>query len=214
MHKGVYIGKEAKQLKDRVLILGESHHSSNENEDYTTKDVIENYRCQESHNYVFFDKIVQSFGINEDNKDNRFILFWEKVYFGNYVDEYCGVKDSQAKNNIIKNRVQYNDELFKFINDNNITKVFVFSRLVYNNLPSLSEENKSIENLTCLNKEPLMINGKKDYISHCKYLPNTEHNSTNVKLKHEVIVYGMRHPSARGGYNAGNYSEYLKKEIF
>ncbi len=214
MHKGVYIGEKAKQANNRILILGESHHSSDENEDYTTKNVIENYRCHESSNYVFFDKIAQSFGISDNNKDKRFILFWEKVYFGNYVDEYCGVKDSQAKNNIRKNRVKYNDELFAFLNDNHITKVFVFSRLVYNNLPSLSKENKKIEDLPFLNTKKLIINEKKDYISHCKYLSNIEHDFTTIELNHDINVYGMRHPSAWGGYSAENYSDYLKKELF
>lgn len=44
-------------------------------------------------------------------------MFWNKVYFGNYIEDLCEIKTSTAKNLARDNRVLYNDNLFKFINE-------------------------------------------------------------------------------------------------
>lgn len=215
MHKGVYIGKNAENISERILIIGESHHSASSDEDYTTESVVKDYFVTQNISYRFFHRIACSFGVDVNSKEREFALFWDNVYFGNYINEYCGVQTSQAEDFIKKNRVQYNNELFTFINENRIKKVFVFSRLVYNrSLPSFSKANREEENLSDIDEGNLFVNNKRDYIKFCKYLPHTEHKYTNIILSNEVTFYGLRHPSAWGGYSAENYSDYLKKELF
>lgn len=225
MHKGPFIGKNADSRKKRILILCESHHTGKDNSvpgieaKYKTEEVIrEDYYNLKSHSgskYLIFDKIVRSFGIDPDKGNNRYD-FWENVYFGNYIDVLCGIGDNTAKNTIKSktngksNRIIYNNELFEFINEKGIDIVFCFSRLVFNNLPSLSKQYYNEEIMKTIGCTKT-IRGR-DYIACCKYLPNIEHGSVDVKLNKEITVFGMRHPSSRWGYDPVNYSDILKQE--
>ena len=114
MHKGEFEGKQAKAQPVRVLILGESHYWSEDKseEEKKTSKVMETY-LSETYSYRFFDNIVRSFGIAPEKRKD----FWEKVWFGNYIDEPCGIRDSQA-DNLLKQpgkREELNRQLFSFI---------------------------------------------------------------------------------------------------
>lgn len=214
MYNGVYEGNKVKLLNKKILILGESHYITNGNKISATKGVIKDgYRkAPNNQSYLFFHKIAQSFNVNTNNIDKEFSKFWDYVYFGNYVPEPCGIGDSKAKNYIAKYRTEYNNQLFKFIYKNNIDIVFVFSRLTYNNLPGFSKKHKKDENLENADNGNLTVGKSKecrDLISHCKYLANIEHPNVDVILNKDIEVYGMRHPSARGGYKIENYCNIL-----
>lgn len=218
MYKGVYEGSHTSSLKKKILILGESHYSKDENNDFTTESVINNYKkyfcnSKEYQKYQFFHKIAQSFNIDKDNTADEFSEFWDYVYFGNYIPDLCGIKDNRAKNHVKKegNRKKYNNELFDFINNNDIDVVFVFSRLTYNNMPSLSKKHIKQENLKNADNGDIRIGRYRDYIKHCKYLANVEHPNVDVLLNRNIDVYGLRHPSAWGGYKIENYSNVLGK---
>ncbi len=214
MHHGVW-GQDS-----NILILGESHHTSDDYPQagipapYTTESVVKEHILDINNSkksLYFFKKIANSFGYESETKEQR-EDFWNKVYFGNYIDVLCGVGDSKAKIHLQTNRIKCNDQLFAFINENDITKVFVFSRLVFNNLPSLSRKFFKEENIqNRINDKNIMVGKCSDYIGHCKYLRGIEHNNSNMLLNHDVDFYGLRHPSARGGYSADNYKEYLNK---
>lgn len=237
MHRGVFIGNNVRNQEKRILILGESHHWSkgdwelkpNETEEqaeerrkkkaeeYETKKVITNYldnykTRSRDRAYQFFEKIILSFGLDPERERET---FWNNVYFGNYIEELCGIKDGKAanvlktKNGGILNREKYNDTLFEFINLNRIDIVFCFGRLVFNNLPSLNKEYFTEEK--CQDKIEIKKSGKPiDYIANCAYLPDINHKSTNFVLKKRLDVYGLKHPSAYG-FNPENYVDVLKK---
>lgn len=210
MYKGVYEGVDADKQSKKILILGESHHSKDGNGDFTTAGVIQHMkRCPTNDAFHFFHKVAKSCGEKFSCTEMEFEMFWNKVYFGNYIEDLCEIKTSTAKNLARDNRVLYNDNLFKFINEKNIDMVLVFSRLVYNSLPSFSESLKSNERQKNFDDGTLKVKSKRDWISHCVYLPDAAHKYTNVLLNKKVDFYGMRHPSARCGYNAENYSKFL-----
>lgn len=232
MFKGVFIGDKAMEQERKILILGESHHWAKSDwdererspeeakeerrkklEDYTTKNVVNNYLSQYNSDgwkdkcYRFFDRIVKSFGIDPDRRS----AFWDKVYFGNYVEgDLCGIGDNQAQILIDKNRDLYNSSLFSFINENKVDAVFCFSRRVYNALPCFEKDEKTV------NKVQTIVVGKvgknNDYLSKCIYLPIARSGKI-PSLKKELTVYGMRHPSGSGGYNSENYSSILSEAI-
>ena len=224
MHKGVFVGDNAKKRRRKILILCESHHPGDDPKNseagkeatYTTESVIRSdyYNSPHYRNYEVFNKIVKSFGYDPDLPGVR-EKFWEEVYFGNYIPVMCGVKSNDAKSilNDKENRKAYNDDLFKFVNKNGIDVIFCFSRLVYSKLPSLSADAQifSVENMAAA--ECGTVGGKRDYISKCKYCADTEHNYVGVKLKKDLTVFGMRHPSARGGYAHSNYVDILRPEF-
>ena len=155
MHCGVYHGEKADQQAKRILILAESHHTSSRREadtiadvpaSYSTADVIEHdYIRQDGdpadyRNYRIFSKIINSFGLPADTMEQR-RYFFQKVYFGNYIPVLCGVGNNTAKKTIQRsgNRQEYNDQLFRFVNDHQIDVVCCFSRLVYDNLPGVEK---------------------------------------------------------------------------
>ena len=213
MYIGVFKGENAEKQKVRVLILGESHHYETE----TTQKTVNGYldKCRkEGHAekcHEFFDQIVRAFG--KDPATDR-ETFWNSVWFGNYIDELCGVGDSQATNLLSEedNRIRYNDNLFDFVADKEIDIIFCFSRRVYNKLPSLAkgecEEIISVEDYL-RTKEGAQ---KKDYISYCEYLSGP-HKCTSKPLKRTVKVYGMLHPSGQYGFAPENYAPVLIKLI-
>ena len=98
-------------------------------------------------------------------------------------------------------------------NTNEIDIVFVFGRTVYNNLPSCSKNKTAAEKQPDLDNGNLFVGKKRDFIRHCVYLKGEQHKNAKTMLKRDVHVYGLRHPSARCGFNAENYKPYLKNLI-
>lgn len=208
MFKGEYAGKNVAEQNKKILILGESHYG----DVTTTKSVIEHfYKCPDDKSYRFFHKIAECFCGKNKNINEEFVNFWDKVYFANYIDENCGVQDCKAKNllEVEQNRKNYNNELFEFINKNGIDTVFVFSRLVYNYLPSCSE-NEHEEKITNVNNENLFVGKSRDYISLVVYLKDEQHKHVDVILNKDIKVYGFRHPSAACGFKIDNYRSVCK----
>ena len=223
MHKGVFIGKDAANQDKRILILGESHHISNDPESenrtfgvpasYKTKDVVLEHINDienEKKSLRFFQKIGQSFGYPMKTKEEK-EAFWNQVYFGNYIDVLCGIKDDAAKNYLKKgnNRRRMNDDLFQFINENEIDVIVCFGRLIMEYLPSLNPEYKKEEDGGKLKAGEIFTGGKRDYIENCIYIPDIEHKNSSVTLKKRLEAYGLRHPSAQGGFCAENYKDVL-----
>lgn len=215
MYTGVFKGEKAEKQKVRVLILGESHHYETE----STQKTVDGYldKCKnEGHGekcHGFFDQIVRAFGKDPETERKE---FWNSVWFGNYIDKICGVGDFQAVKLLSNptNRKTYNDDLFDFVNENQIDIIFCFSRRVYNHLPSLVKgdeyEEKIDDKIYLLTKDEKQ---KPDYISYCKYLPGLSHDHTTKQLKKSLDIYGMLHPSGRYGFNPMNYAPILKKQI-
>lgn len=219
MFKGVFAGKNARNRNLKILILSESHHYSKDDynkteeerrekvRNYRTENVVKNYLEQFSGGgkkdraYYFFDKIVNSFSIDPAENRER---FWNQVFFGNYVEgELCGIRDSRAKDLINAHSSEYNKSLFDFVNEEGIDLIFCFSRRVYNSLPQCKNNEKNIVG---------KIGRCNDFICKRKYLPNCEIDGVPT-LSKKLTVYGFRHPSARGGFRAENYSEYLKDSL-
>jgi len=213
MHNGVFEGKKAKDQLVKILILGESHHYETESTQKTVDGYLDKCR-KEGHAekcHEFFDRIVCAFG--KDPAIDR-ESFWSNVWFGNYIDEPCGVRDSQATK-VLKRpgkRDALNKQLFEFIEENKIDIVFCFSRRVYNKLPSLAKG--ECEEIISVGDYLRTKEGapKKDYISYCEYLSGP-HKCTSKPLKRTVKVYGMLHPSGRYGFAPENYAPMLKKLI-
>src|SRR5699024_9123671 len=102
MHHGIYQGCDAPKQAKRILILGESHHDKDEKigepAHYKTKSIVEAYLKEEKkeRTHCFFHKIACSFGIDTTKAEEK-KNFWDKVYFGNYIDVVCGVGDTAAQ---------------------------------------------------------------------------------------------------------------------
>ncbi len=226
MHKGVFVGSNAENRNKRILILGESHHISKTDDKnsekfkpatYDTKCVVREHIediTNTKKSLHFFQKIGNAFGFPMETEDEK-NAFWENFYFGNYIDVLCGIKDgatgeylAQKDDNGITNRQKMNDDLFEFVNDNNIDVIVCFSRKVFDNLPSLTLKEEDKPNA---NNDAIMVGRQKDYIGHCVYLPNTNHKNTSVILNRELNAYSLRHPSARGGFCPENYADALSK---
>ena len=205
MHKGVFKGNNLTK-NCNILILGESHHHTKSNDpNYTTENVVKNYfRNPNDPAYRFFDKIAACFGYSADERE----VFWNKVWFGNYVDESdCDVRNGRAKMLIEKCRQEYNKELFDFVNQNEIDIIFCFSRLTYYNLPDrASFEDQAVKYY------PPKTSGEKDRVEKFIYKPGTRPNG-GVGLNKELIIYSFSHPSARCGFCPEHYMDYLQKEI-
>lgn len=189
MHKGVFIGNEARNQPKRILILGESHYGIQE----STTAVMERYfREPGDISYRFFDRIVETFGFSKENRQQ----FWAKVYFGNYIDVSCGVGDGQARAAIKENRAKCNDDLIAFIVKEEIDYVFCFSRLVYNNLPMLYRENGDDE--SCI------LEDRTNYLMKCVYYPG-QRDDMKQWIDKLLVVCGLKHPSR--GYAPQKYRE-------
>lgn len=212
MYNGEHIGINVQNQQRKTLILGESHHYETESTAATIAGYINN--CREKGRsercHTFFDRIVEAFGKNPeiDRED-----FWSKVCFGNYISDLCGVQDNKAVD-LLKNkdmREDYNYDLFRFVNEKEIDIIFCFSRRVYKSLPSLVKRAGEYEEIVKCDNLLRKKDGtpKKDYISHCVYLPGLSHKHTNVCLSKSLAVYGMLHPSGRYGFEPKNYSDTL-----
>lgn len=210
MHNGEFRGDLAENQKVRVLILGESHYwgEDKKEEDKLTSKVVETYlkkynsriRSEKDRSYRFFDNIVQAFGIDPENRTD----FWNRVWFGNYIDEPCGVRDSQATKVLKRSgkRDALNKQLFEFIEENKIDIVFCFSRKVYDKLPPLEESLGDNE-----------IKGDKSdshRLDKCVYGAGGR-ATVSVPLSKSVTVYGLKHPSQ--GFSYRKYQCSLKKLI-
>lgn len=187
MHKGVFIGAEARNQPKRILILGESHYGVQE----STTAVIERYFLEPGDiSYRFFDRIVETFGYAKDNREQ----FWAKVYFGNYIDVSCGVGDGQAQAAIKCNRAKCNEDLIAFITREEIDYAFCFSRLVYNHLPKLCKVNGDAE--SCI------LEDRTHYLMKCVYYPG-QRSDMKRWVEKPLVVYGLKHPSR--GYSPQKY---------
>lgn len=211
MHHGEWNGENAKQ--HGILILGESHHINKSTDpdagipaSYTTEANMRDYlQHPMGKSYRFFDKIVASFGLDPNGQRNE---FWNKVYFGNYIDVLCGVRDRSARNTLnAGNRETYNDQLFRFVNGHAIRTVFCFSVLAYNHLPSMADGESDTCNFLG------MCGNRQVYLRHCLYKAGTPHDHTTVLLKHDLEVYGIQHPSAPGGYRPEIYAAVLAEKF-
>ena len=192
----------------RVLILGESHYDDNnfgEKVSFPTSGVVERY-FEARHKWSqFFDKMAASFGYEKENARE----FFEKVYFGNYIDVVCGIGDKNAKRYADLNRDTYNSEWFEFINQNGIDIVVCFSKLVYNHFPSLNESTPfETEGKDYVGD----VGGKANYVEYCSYAAETEHRHCSVKLAKTLRVYGICHPSAKGGYDSEQIYGFVSKQ--
>lgn len=211
MHHGVFEGERAKDQTVKYLILGESHHVSTDPKvmtdkvagvpaSYTTASVIQEH-LEKRKKHDFLTKIAKTFGTEDED------AFWQSVYFGNYIDVLCGIGNSLAEKQIEDNRKEYNDQLFRFLNKHNISKIFCFSVLAYKNLPDLTDGEES----QC---ETIGMRGKRSvYLRQCKYKTGTQHSGTSVILQQDVHVYGISHPQAKGGYSPEMYANTLKNQV-
>lgn len=192
----------------RVLILGESHYDDDnfgEKVSFPTSGVVKSY-FESRHKWSrFFDKMAASFGYDRDNARQ----FYEKVFFGNYVDVVCGIKDCNAKYYAKLNRDTYNSEWFEFINQNQIDVVVCFSKLVYNHFPGLNNSSQYED----IGRETVGdIGGKANNVEFCTYAPGIEHRHCEVKLIKPLKLYGIRHPSASGGYDTEQIYRFVSKQ--
>ena len=203
MHPGVFEGQKVKDQPVRILILGESHYWSEnkKEEDKLTSKVVENYlkqynssaRWERDRAYRFFDYIVRTFGVDPElNRED----FWNKVYFGNYIDEPCGIRDSTATNLLKKTGKceELNRQLFKFIVENEMDIVFCFSRRVYSALPQQEKQDSENE-----------VDGADAHrLEKCIYNPGSR-EYLDVDLDKSVTFYGLRHTSQ--GFSYRKYQE-------
>lgn len=210
MYHGVYEGTAATAQRKKILILGESHHGDRPEDagkpgDIPTSKVVQDYLdwtgpMEDGHR--FFHQIALSFGIDV-NKEQERALFWDKVYFGNYVDVLCGIKDGLAKTLMEQNEDTYNQTLSQFVNRCQIDTIFCFGIQVFDHLPGnhyagilLGEDGSVIADKRIGKNGNLEIAG---YL--CEPSPKT--------YDHPVRIYGMMHP-AYPSFSPKPFAEYLK----
>ena len=189
MHHGVYEGVTAAAQRKRVLILGESHDGDDSElgkpGNLSTKDVVNDYLSQKD-NFNFFPKIAPSFGI-KTGMDEEKRLFWDKVFFGNYVNVVCRGGSNMARNLTKHNEETYNRELAEFVNLHRIDTIFCFSLLVFDHLPGDHDEGiLPGENGEIIDGKKLGKNGHLEIAAYlCKW----------KRFDHPVRIYGMTHLS-------------------
>lgn len=205
MYKGVWKGKYADD-GTRILILGESHYCSEGDSLDTTTSVIK--RFLEKDDIPFFEKIVESLGYRADERETLFDL----VFFGNYIDELCGIGDAKAKEYARKDCEKYNDELFSFVNENKIDVILSFSKLAYDHLPVSTCENKK-RNLEGGTRKVIGNIGQNNNVAEkYEYVANVVHNKCNIALNRDLVVYALRHPSGQGGYSVEQAKKFFMAE--
>ena len=205
---GVWQGKDICET-NRVLILGESHYGDENNTDekigqicpYDTKDVVKEYirhktpGNEKAHWDRFFDRVARCFGYPSGKEG----LFFEKVWFGNYVPVLCSIAgDNPAEYFMNNNRTEYNNDLFNFVNDNQIDTIVCFSKTVYYNLP---QKNDIVEE-ECRSIELPKLGGRRNPLEVYQYFAEVTHGYCDVTLNKPLMIYGVRHPSAQGGFKA------------
>ena len=200
MYPGVWIGKEANE--NGILIHGESHYGETE----TTRGVIDFYLSENRKGnrddwMRFFDRISKSFGYSEINEN-----FWDKVFYGNYVEVPCGVGDNRADEAISVNRRDYNNHLFSFVNENDISSIVCFSQKVYFALPDLVGD-EFCEGDIVIGKSS---GGKRNIARICHYSATDKiREYCEVALKKPLMVYQVKHPSR--GYNLDQARDFFYK---
>lgn len=217
MNKGVWFGEKSKESK-RVLILGESHYDSQNNypgyvgreTPYTTEEVVREYLSHKSNSADnkrwdrFFDKIAFSFGYEKD----KVKAFYNLVMFGNYLPILCGVgKANPAKRYMKMERIELNNALFSFLNKQSVDILLCFSKSVYWNLPCACDIDRQSEH----DIELPRIGNKSNRIHCFTYAPGHIHKNCDVILNKSLQVYGIRHPSARCGFDAEAVHNELSK---
>lgn len=222
MHYGVYCGRKAEADEEKILILSESHHVNTDDKEtdnktpgveatYTTQGNIVDYLkdpCADS--YRIYDTIVKTFGFEPEKR----VSFWNRVFFGNYIDVLCGIGDNYAKEYVggSKNRVKLNDQLFQFVNEYQIDTIYCFSILSYDKLPSLSTSKE--EGNSSKFQIGKTASGKKYvYLRKCYYEEGQLHKWTNIILRKPLTVFGITHPSSKGGYPLETYRQILRGKI-
>lgn len=215
MHNDPHRGDAAAVQRKKILILGESHHGDRPEDVGTrgtgsTAAVVNSYLKQEDkteQRLEFFHKIALSFGI-DTGKVEEGKLFWDKVFFGNYVKVLCGVGDNTARSWIRRCRDEYNDQLVEFVNEHQIDVIFSFSILAYWALPTFNGQRPGIlpaEQGTLLNQKMVGRRSNRNV-----YLRGYACEPSTKTFDHPVTIYGIPHPSARGGFSPEPFVEYLK----
>ena len=202
MYNGVWISKE--KTPRNVLILGESHYDKPDKQgtisSITTSSVMEYYMCGGGVGTKFFSNIAASFGYTKA----EYSYFYNRVYFGNYVDELCGVAEwNHAQEFINENKTRYNDELFRFCNENGIDIIVCFSMRCYNAMPKREEYEKPQEEIFIGE-----ISRRKNCIKKFIYHPG-KRNDCNTFLNNDLIVYGVKHPSSQSGYSIKQVYDFM-----
>lgn len=208
MFKGVWRGTNIPK-DNRILILGESHYGDEIiDKNLLTEHVVNTYlndiKCGSRKRWAqFFDKIALSFGYEKVNVRD----FYSKVFFGNYIETFCGIKDNKAKDILALNgnRKQFNNSLFEFVNKERITTIICFSILTYNNLPGMALE--ETEKKYTVGK----IGNKDDVVRECTYSSLNAHAHCDIILEKELQVFGIRHPSSAGGYSPDNVFRFFSE---
>lgn len=205
MNYGVFCGQDLSKCKQRILILGESHHGKSaqlgEKVGYTTESVVLDYlaakrgKQKTERSWCFFTKIAHAF--DASLRTEQLIDFWNHVCFGNYLDVNCDVKQGYAKRYLEgangANRKRLNEALFQFVNGESdgspdgIDIIVCVSDLVYRNLPS-GGESASWHFLT---------DKHRNKISHCVYKANISY-ALDTQLRQDLEVYAISHPSGFG----------------
>ena len=221
MYKGEWKGKDIPE-DNRTLILGESHYGdeNNTNEkigseaNYDTSDVLSYYLSNRTQGiyyepwYRFYDSIAESFGYSHDQA----YAFYNQVWFGNYIPVLCEKKDKNIASDLMgdsNNRISYNNELFRFVNNNRINSIVCFSIDVYNHLPG--RHKSDTENVINLG----IIGSKRNLMRIYTYKEGEPHPSCDIILDHPLTVFAVRHPSTAGGFRSEQvYNELIKHQQF
>lgn len=215
MYHGEYVGAAAAAQRKRILILGESHHGDGPEDvgkegKVPTKDVVEYYldpRNKAEQRLRFFHSIALSFGI-DTGKDEERKMFWDKVVFGNYVKVLCGVGNNAAKNWIRRCGDEYNRQLVECVNERQIDVIFSFSILAYWALPTFNGRRPGIfpaEQGALLNQKTVGRRSNRNV-----YLRGYTCEPSTKTFDHPVTIYGIPHPSARGGFEPNHFVKDLK----
>lgn len=211
MHHGIYQGCDAPKQAKRILILGESHHDKDEKigepASYTTESIVQTYLEEEKTGKThLFHKIACSFGIDTTKAEEK-KNFWDKVYFGNYIDVVCGVGDTAAQTTAKAHQDEYNQELREFVLQEKIDVIFCFGvKAVYNYLPAQQgwDQNAIYPDGKIVVGQTLK-NGQRKNV----YLRAGVYREKGY-FQREVAVYGIPHPSAQGGFHPDYFVNELK----
>ena len=203
MNEKLWVGNNI-PFENRVLILGESHYDADANKgekvSFTTSEVVECYLHEKRKRWArFFDYVALTFGYSKETASD----FYEKIIFGNYIDVVCGIgKNNTAAQYADKERLRLNNEWFDYINCNNIAAVVCFSKLAYNHFPGLNGmgENISVK---------IDFRGTVDY---CNYQAHCFYMNCDIRLKKELWVYGINHPSARQKFCAERVYDFFRTQ--
>lgn len=195
MYHDAYEGAAAAAQPKRILILGESHHDT----DLSTQEVVDDYLKEAP--IPFFHKIALACGVAAETREREKELLWDKVFFGNYVDESLdgphGTEDETAEKLIGRNKGRYNQGLAEFIKAHAIDVVFCFSFRAFDALP--------VEAQTPLCEDVYkIVNGRKLNLWCARAYEADSLFGRNVE------VYGIPHPNSWRGFGTEDIVGYLK----